>query len=37
MSPTQTVTSYVPSVRGDGMLLTHGRKGSAEDLLIAGA
>ncbi len=37
MSPTQTVTTYVPSVRGDGMLLTHGRKGVAEDLLLAGA
>jgi hypothetical protein len=37
MSPTQTATSYVPSVRGDAMLLTHGRKGAAEDLLIAGA
>jgi hypothetical protein len=37
MGPTQTVTSYVPSVRGDAMLLTHGRKGAAEDLLIASA
>lgn len=37
MSPTQTITTYVPSVRGDGMLLTHGRKGAAEDLLLASA
>jgi hypothetical protein len=37
MSPTQTATSYVPSVRGDAMLLTHGRKGAAQDRLIAGA
>jgi Golgi phosphoprotein 3 (GPP34) len=35
MGPTQTVTTYVPSVRGDAMLLTHGRKGAAEDLLLA--
>jgi hypothetical protein len=34
MGPTQT---YVPSVRGDAMLITHGRKGTAEDLLLAGA
>ena len=37
MSPTQTARTYVPSVRGDAMLLTHGRKGTAEDLLLAGA
>ena len=27
MSRTQTAVTYVPSVRGDAMLLTHGRKG----------
>ena len=37
MNPTQTARTYVPSVRGDAMLLTHGRKGTAEDLLLAGA
>jgi hypothetical protein len=37
MSPTQTARSYVPSVRGDAMLLTHGRTGTASDLLLAGA
>jgi hypothetical protein len=37
MSPTQTARTYVPSVRGDAMLLTHGRKGTAEDLLLASA
>jgi hypothetical protein len=37
MSPTQIITTYVPSVRGDAMLLTHGRKGAADDLLIASA
>jgi hypothetical protein len=37
MSPTQTARTYVPSVRGDAMLLTHGRKGTAEDLLLVSA
>jgi len=37
MSPTQTARTYVPSVRGDAMLITHGRKGTPEDLLLAGA
>jgi len=37
MSPTQTVRTYVPSVRGDAMLLTNGRKGTAEDLLLVSA
>ena len=37
MSRTRTAVTYVPSVRGDAMLLTHGRKGTAEDLLLAGA
>jgi hypothetical protein len=37
MSPTQIAATYVPSVRGDAILLTHGRKGAAEDLLLAGA
>jgi hypothetical protein len=37
MSPTQTARIYVPSVRGDAMLLTHGRTGTAEDLLLASA
>src|SRR5262245_41450420 len=37
MSFTQTVRTYVPSVRGDAMLLTHGRKGTAEDLLLVSA
>ena len=37
MNPTQTARTYVPSVRGDAMLLTHGRKGTAEDLLLASA
>ena len=35
MSPTQTAATYEPSVRGDAMLLTHGRKGTAADLLLA--
>jgi hypothetical protein len=35
MSLTQTATSYEPSVRGDAMLLTHGRRGTAADLLLA--
>src|SRR5687768_8881574 len=35
MSPTQTAAKYEPSVRGDAMLLTHGRKGTAADLLLA--
>ena len=34
MNPTQTARTYVPSVRGDAMLLTHGRTGTAEDLLL---
>jgi hypothetical protein len=37
MSPTQTARTYVPSVRADAMLLTHGRKGTAADLLLGGA
>ena len=37
MSPTQTARTYVPSVRGDAMLLTHGRKGTADDLLLVSA
>ena len=38
MSLTHTAVTYEPSVRGDAMLLTHGRKGTAEDLLlVAGA
>lgn len=37
MSPTQIATSYVPSVRGDAMLLTHGRTGTAADLLLVSA
>ena len=37
MSLTQTAATYVPSVRGDAMLLTHGRKGTAEDLLLVSA
>src|SRR3954454_19593866 len=37
MNPTQTARTYVPSVRGDAMLLTHGRTGTAEDLLLASA
>ena len=37
MSRTQTARTYVPSVRGDAMLLTHGRKGTAPDLLLASA
>jgi hypothetical protein len=37
MSRTQTARTYVPSVRGDAMLLTHGRKGAPQDLLLAGA
>jgi hypothetical protein len=37
MSPTQTARTYVPSVRGDAMLLTHGRRGTAEDLLLVSA
>jgi hypothetical protein len=37
MSPTQTARSYVPSVRGDAMLLTHGRTGTAEDVQLASA
>ena len=35
MSLTQTAATYEPSVRGDAMLLTHGRKGTAADLLLA--
>lgn len=35
MSLTHTAVTYEPSVRGDAMLLTHGRKGTAEDLLLA--
>ena len=34
MSLTHTAVTYEPSVRGDAMLLTHGRKGTAEDLLL---
>ena len=37
MSSTRTAATYVPSVRGDAMLLTHGRKGAAEDLLLVSA
>src|SRR5690349_20771909 len=37
MSPTQTARTYVPSVRGNAMLLTHGRKGTAEDLRLVSA
>jgi hypothetical protein len=37
MGTTRTAVTYLPSVRGDAMLLTHGRKGTAEDLLLAGA
>jgi hypothetical protein len=37
MGSTHTAVTYVPSVRGDAMLLTHGRKGTAGDLLLAGA
>ena len=37
MSRTQTARTYVASVRGDAMLLTHGRKGTAPDLLLASA
>jgi hypothetical protein len=37
MGTTRTAVTYVPSVRGDAMLLTHGRKGTAADLLLAGA
>jgi hypothetical protein len=37
MSFTQTARTYVPSVRGDAMLLTHGRKGTADDLLLVSA
>ncbi len=35
MSLTQTAATYAPSVRGDAMLLTRGRKGTAADLLLA--
>jgi hypothetical protein len=37
MSRTETARNYVPTVRGDAMLLTHGRKGTAEDLLLVSA
>jgi hypothetical protein len=37
MSRTRIAVTYVPSVRGDAMLLSHGRKGTAEDLLLVGA
>lgn len=37
MSLTQAPATYVPSVRGDAMLLTHGRTGTAEDLLLVSA
>lgn len=36
-SSTQAGRTYVPSVRGDAMLLTHGRKGTPADRLLAGA
>jgi hypothetical protein len=37
MSRTRIAATYVPSVRGDAMLLTHGRKGTPQDVLLAGA
>jgi hypothetical protein len=37
MGTTRIAVTYVPSVRGDALLLTHGRKGTTEDLLLVGA
>src|SRR4051812_25315664 len=37
MSRTQTARNYRPSVCGDALLLTHGRMGTAADMLLVGA